>query len=248
VVCALLAAARGSLELVDASALLPQLERRPGMKKWLVIDDQNRLVNNLAHARRMEGGRDARGGCRFRASMWPPPAKAAPPLERCMRFLPHLNNAGGFFVALFRKVAPLPPPSKRCASPEAAAAVAEARASRLDAHRSAGHVLRPLQPSEAAEVRRALALDEDAFAGGAAHSALFTRSPPQEGRLGGGCVFAMPPRVAQLLAANPGSFSVVHAGTAVARRRKQRHIGGGGEMWDELEPQLLQPWKRTKVR
>jgi 16S rRNA C967 or C1407 C5-methylase (RsmB/RsmF family) len=31
------------------------------------------------------------------------------PLERCLRILPHLQDSGGFFVALLRKVAPLQP-------------------------------------------------------------------------------------------------------------------------------------------
>jgi len=30
------------------------------------------------------------------------------PLERCLRLFPHLGDTGGFFVALLRKVAPLP--------------------------------------------------------------------------------------------------------------------------------------------
>ena len=46
---------------------------------------------------------------RFLPSMWPPAAGAAkPPLERCLRLLPHLADMGGFFVALLRKVRPLP--------------------------------------------------------------------------------------------------------------------------------------------
>ena len=37
--------------------------------------------------------------------MFPPPA-AGPDLNlhRCLRFLPHLNDDGGFFVAILRKV------------------------------------------------------------------------------------------------------------------------------------------------
>ncbi|GIL73181.1 hypothetical protein Vretifemale_3370 [Volvox reticuliferus] len=40
--------------------------------------------------------------------MFPSPAKAALPLERCMRFLPHHGDTGGFFVAVLRKVSELP--------------------------------------------------------------------------------------------------------------------------------------------
>ena len=94
-----------------------------------------------------------------------------------------------------------------------------------------------------------------ACAGGAGHPELYTRSPPGAGgALGGlgGCLFAVPPKVAMLLEGNPGGFSVVHAGTAVARRRTRRFGGsgaeGGGEEWEELEPQALRPWKRSKAR
>lgn len=30
------------------------------------------------------------------------------PLERCVRILPHDQNTGGFFIAVFHKVSPLP--------------------------------------------------------------------------------------------------------------------------------------------
>lgn len=45
------------------------------------------------------------------ASMFPPDARedqCAFPLERCMRFLPHHHDTGGFFVAVLEKVDNLP--------------------------------------------------------------------------------------------------------------------------------------------
>jgi len=46
---------------------------------------------------------------RVRASMFPPSPEEAEALhlERCMRFVPHDQNTGGFFVALIRKTAPI---------------------------------------------------------------------------------------------------------------------------------------------
>ena len=38
-------------------------------------------------------------------SMFPDAASAALPLRRTMRFLPHHQNTGGFYVAVFEKVA-----------------------------------------------------------------------------------------------------------------------------------------------
>ncbi len=32
------------------------------------------------------------------------------PLERCMRILPHHSDTGGFFIAVFQKVAKYPQP------------------------------------------------------------------------------------------------------------------------------------------
>lgn len=40
-------------------------------------------------------------------SFFPPVESEAFPLERCIRLLPHDNNSGGFFVAVFEKIQPL---------------------------------------------------------------------------------------------------------------------------------------------
>jgi tRNA (cytosine34-C5)-methyltransferase len=40
--------------------------------------------------------------------MWPSPDNIDLHLDRCLRFLPHHNDDGGFFVALVRKTKPLP--------------------------------------------------------------------------------------------------------------------------------------------
>eukprot|EP00976_Prorocentrum_cordatum_P036114 734840-Prorocentrum_minimum.AAC.1 len=52
--------------------------------------------------------------------MWPPKegSKIAASLERCVRVFPHLQNTGGFFIALVKKVRAWPGPreSKRSAT------------------------------------------------------------------------------------------------------------------------------------
>ncbi len=51
----------------------------------------------------------ARGAKRYRASMWPPEAMhITHGLRSCQRLLPHVNNTGGFFVAILRKTRALP--------------------------------------------------------------------------------------------------------------------------------------------
>jgi hypothetical protein len=46
-------------------------------------------------------------GYKLDPTMFPSDEKAALPLERCMRILPHHQDTGGFFVAVLQKVAPL---------------------------------------------------------------------------------------------------------------------------------------------
>jgi len=51
------------------------------------------------------------GATKVVRSMFPPAADAAPPLERCLRVLPHTADTGGFFVAVLRKTRELPAPA-----------------------------------------------------------------------------------------------------------------------------------------
>lgn len=136
----------GAIELVDVSARHPGLRRREGLAHWLVIDDHGR---EWPSADALEGARlPARVRRRFHRSMWPPAARGgaeeagagAPPLHRCVRLLPHLNDTGGFFIAVLRKVRPWPPPqpspARALAPPAAPPAVNGAT------HRSAAAVAR----------------------------------------------------------------------------------------------------------
>ncbi|KAL1511104.1 hypothetical protein AB1Y20_005925 [Prymnesium parvum] len=108
VVAELLRRTRGAVELVDASAQLPELARAQGLCHWEVLDDE--MCHYESFEAMQASGLPAALKRKFLPSMWPPPAEEAPPLHRCLRLLPHLANMGGFFVALLRKVAPLPGP------------------------------------------------------------------------------------------------------------------------------------------
>ena len=127
VVAELLRRGRGSLELVDCSDRLPELNRANGLRTWTVLDDDMR--EHASYDELMKSDELPLAiKRRFLPSMWPPdqqqqakpPPESTPPLrlERCLRLLPHLANMGGFFVALIRKVAPLPGPPLR-ATPHA---------------------------------------------------------------------------------------------------------------------------------
>jgi len=75
VVASLLRAARGALELVDASGQLPELPRAPGLRNWQVIDDAMRRVPSLASL----SSEPLTVRRRFRAGMFPPKGGGASP-------------------------------------------------------------------------------------------------------------------------------------------------------------------------
>ncbi|EJW88371.1 hypothetical protein WUBG_00716 [Wuchereria bancrofti] len=102
VIASLLRSNAGALELIDVSQQLPQLKRMSGLSKWRVFDkamhEYNILEDVVADQRRY-----------FTSSMFPPNDDEIRNfhLERCFRILPHLQNTGGFFVAVLRKLKPL---------------------------------------------------------------------------------------------------------------------------------------------
>lgn len=124
--------AEGALELVDVAGSLPALQRVPGLRTWGVQAKEGffgawdaaqavrarLLLAPIAYERqpahrtsrqslirtRMQGG-----ATRLLRSMFPP--DSAPPLERCLRVLPHHGDTGAFFIAVMRKTRELPAPA-----------------------------------------------------------------------------------------------------------------------------------------
>ena len=115
----------GALEIVDASDRVRDLRRRPGMSSWKVITMVDDDVVEYPTFEDSQADAVSVGLRRtFEKSMWPPKASGVtrlgkrikgPPLERCMRLMPHDQDMGGFFATLLRKTAPLPGPSPRAA-------------------------------------------------------------------------------------------------------------------------------------
>ncbi|KAJ4966009.1 hypothetical protein NE237_017858 [Protea cynaroides] len=162
VVAEILRRCGGSVELLDVSTELPQLVRRPGLKKWKVRDKGNWLVsykdvprfrrvaivpsmfpsgsssdvvnalsdglhedigapqdqdmgNSPSSGKRLQNGSnlDCEEGLGKLESFAPPTVDlvdevSSLPLERCMRILPHDQNTGAFFIAVFHKLSLLP--------------------------------------------------------------------------------------------------------------------------------------------
>ena len=113
VVAELLRRSGGAIELIEgAAAKATQLAGgcAPGMTHWQVYDFGLHAHASLASLR-ADGSVTAGQRRLYRASMWPPATpgwQSWAPLERCVRLLPHCSDSGGFFVALLRKVRPLP--------------------------------------------------------------------------------------------------------------------------------------------
>ncbi|GAB2232154.1 hypothetical protein Drorol1_Dr00011181 [Drosera rotundifolia] len=133
-----------SLELVDVSNELPQLVRRPGLRKWKVRDKGIWLnsyedvpkhrksgvlrsmfpVGNTAEISLDNGQANGSGGSSengsndnsaciselhaVQSSKLMKEEVSCFPLERCIRLVPHDQNSGAFFVAVFHKRSPFP--------------------------------------------------------------------------------------------------------------------------------------------
>lgn len=132
VVAALVEKCGGAVEIVDASDRVRGLRRRAGMTTWKVLtaEDEGAMTEwKTFEDTRREDATISPGLRRaFARSVFPPKASGVtklgkrikgPPLERCMRLVPHDQDMGGFFATLLRKVGPIPGPPPRRGSAEA---------------------------------------------------------------------------------------------------------------------------------
>ncbi|XP_017101570.2 tRNA (cytosine(34)-C(5))-methyltransferase [Drosophila bipectinata] len=91
--------ADGALELVDAGHLVPGLKYKPGMTYWkLATKEVDQIFDSFDEV--PESLHTI-----IRPGMFPLPADemAKIGLEKCIRVLPHLQDSGGFFVAVLEK-------------------------------------------------------------------------------------------------------------------------------------------------
>jgi multisite-specific tRNA:(cytosine-C5)-methyltransferase len=100
VVAEILRLTNGAVEVVDSSDELPQLIRRPGMQSWKVFD---------ANGEEMDRTEIVAGG-KVSETMFSPTNEEEGikrQLSRCIRMYPHLQDTGGFFIAVLIKKNPL---------------------------------------------------------------------------------------------------------------------------------------------
>ncbi|CAG9854912.1 unnamed protein product [Phyllotreta striolata] len=93
----------GVLELVDVSNVLPGLKYSPGMEDWPVSSRNLEFYKTFDEV-------DEKWRTTIRPQMFPPKVedRSKYNLNRCVRILPHQQNSGAFFVAVFRKLKTLP--------------------------------------------------------------------------------------------------------------------------------------------
>ena len=99
VVAEMIQKSNGSIRIVDVSKELPALKRRPGVTSWKWISKDGSTYSNMdeapEHLKKY-----------MLSSHFPPADAASLGLEQCLRIYPHLQDTGGFFVAVLEKVAP----------------------------------------------------------------------------------------------------------------------------------------------
>ncbi|KAL6066432.1 tRNA (cytosine(34)-C(5))-methyltransferase [Balamuthia mandrillaris] len=117
VVAELLRKSEGALELVDVSEELPQLKRRPGLTTWKVMIKQSGKFYWASRPEELP----AQSRNAVVASCFPPAQTEHLHLERCIRIFPHLQDTGGFFVAVLKKTKEMPISSIPTSSSEAEA-------------------------------------------------------------------------------------------------------------------------------
>ena len=96
------------INLVDCSGEMPLLQRRPGLRRWKIMDKQGSIWSSWqdVETRREEQGSGGLG--KLVEDMFPFAADSEEeelPLERCMRVYPHLQDTGGFFITVLEKKA-----------------------------------------------------------------------------------------------------------------------------------------------
>ncbi|KII91119.1 hypothetical protein PLICRDRAFT_105153 [Plicaturopsis crispa FD-325 SS-3] len=110
--------ANADFELRDVSTHLPALVRRPGLTRWRPsipsASDKKAVDTSYAsYAAYAEAFPDRARDGKVGAGHWPPENVVDLHLERCLRIYPHLQDTGGFFVAVIQRKRVAEPQAKR---------------------------------------------------------------------------------------------------------------------------------------
>ncbi|KAL1939391.1 hypothetical protein VTO73DRAFT_9947 [Trametes versicolor] len=108
-------------ELIDMSNHLPGLVYRPGMTSWRPSVSREVNTDFATYADYIQSlDEEQRSSTKMAETQWPPSAAEAEGLNltRCFRIYPHLQDTGGFFIAILQKKAPARAPAAASASSE----------------------------------------------------------------------------------------------------------------------------------
>ncbi|KAF9652423.1 S-adenosyl-L-methionine-dependent methyltransferase [Thelephora ganbajun] len=90
--------------LIDVSSLYPQLIRKPGMTYWKPPVDKELNFSDSYEGYLESLPEERRKTTKMVKTHWPPDNVDELYLDRCMRLYPHLQDTGGFFVAVLERV------------------------------------------------------------------------------------------------------------------------------------------------
>lgn len=98
VIASILRLGKGTVVLEDVSKKLAGLKYRPGTSKWVIMNKELHIIPSVDEV-------PAENASQIYPSLFPPTESESKEfhLHKCMRILPHLQNTGGFFVAVLRK-------------------------------------------------------------------------------------------------------------------------------------------------
>ncbi|KAI0634105.1 cytosine-5--methyltransferase [Trametes polyzona] len=108
-------------ELIDMSNHLPGLIHRPGMTSWRPSVTREVNTDFATYEEYIASLDEAqRAATKLTESHWPPSAEEAESLHltRCIRIYPHLQDTGGFFIAILQKKPPVKAPTAAGTSSE----------------------------------------------------------------------------------------------------------------------------------
>ncbi|PMD47771.1 S-adenosyl-L-methionine-dependent methyltransferase [Hyaloscypha variabilis F] len=92
------------VQLLPSDDKLPLLKRRPGLKDWSVMDKSGKIWSTFQEVKDYEADRGASVYTDRLVEGMFPPTDADIPFERCMRVYAHLQDTGGFFIAILQKM------------------------------------------------------------------------------------------------------------------------------------------------
>ncbi|PHH91180.1 hypothetical protein CDD83_1415 [Cordyceps sp. RAO-2017] len=96
-----------NVDIVDCRDQLPNLQRKPGMKKWKIMDKSGRMWDTWEQVEAFaKAENEGVIPGRVVQTMFPRTEGSDDsdmPLDRCMRVYPHMQDTGGFFIAVLEK-------------------------------------------------------------------------------------------------------------------------------------------------